>query len=163
MRDIDVERIAVFQGELIRAGVGPHAIRKAMMLLGAILQRAAEGRRIAYNPQRVVHRAPMPLAQEVRPLAPATVERMRMAASDREAAILSVLAYAGLRPGELRILRWRDVRTRTLLVTAEKTRSRRAVRLLAPQQDDLRGWRRHSVRRTDGALVFPSAAGQPWT
>jgi hypothetical protein len=86
--------------------VGPHAIRKAMILLGAILQRAAEGRRIAYNPQRVVRRAPMPMGQEVRPLAPITIERMRAAAaSEREAAILSVLGYAGLRPGELRILR----------------------------------------------------------
>jgi hypothetical protein len=31
LREIDAERIAVFQGELVRAGVGPHAIRKAMM------------------------------------------------------------------------------------------------------------------------------------
>ncbi|MEA2127943.1 MAG: hypothetical protein QOJ85_834 [Solirubrobacteraceae bacterium] len=163
LRDIDAERIAVFQGELIRAGVGPHAIRKAMMLLGAILQRAAEGRRIAYNPQRVVRRAPMPLAQEVRPLAPATVERMRAAASDREAAILSVLAYAGLRPGELRILRWRDVRTRTLLVTAEKTRSRRTVRLLAPLAEDLWVWRGVSGEPHLGALMFPAENGDVWS
>jgi hypothetical protein len=47
-------------------GVGPHAILKAMTLLGAILQRAAEGQRIPYNPQRVVRRAPLPMAQEVR-------------------------------------------------------------------------------------------------
>lgn len=65
-----------------------------MTLLGAILQRAAEGQRIPYNPQRVVRRAPLPMAQEVRPLAPVTVERMPAAASEREAAILSVLAYA---------------------------------------------------------------------
>jgi integrase len=84
------------------------------------------------------------MGQEVRPLAPVTVERMRAAAFDREAAILSVLAYAGLRPGELRVLRWRDVRTRTLLVTAAKTYSRRTVRLLAPLADDLGAWRRTS-------------------
>jgi integrase len=69
-------------------------------------------------------------------MAPVTVERMRAAASDREAAILSVLAYAGLRPGELRVLRWRVGRTRTLLATAAKTRSRRTVRLLAPLAED---------------------------
>jgi integrase len=163
LREIDAERIAVFQGELLRAGVGPHAICKAMMLLGAILQRAAEGRRIAYNPQRVVRRAPLPLAQEVRPMAPVTVERMRAAASDREAAMLSVLAYAGLRPGELRILRWRDVRTRTLLVTAEKTRSRRTVRLLAPLAEDLAVWRTVSGEPISGALVFPADNGDVWS
>jgi integrase len=164
LREIDAERVAVFQGKLVRAGVGPHAIRKAMMLLGAILQRAAEGRRIAYNPQRVVRRAPLPMADEVRPLAPITIERMRAAAaSEREAAIVSVLGYAGLRPGELRILRWSDVRGRTLLVTAEKTRRRRTVRLLEPLADDLRAWRRQFGNPADGSLVFPGDRGGVWT
>ena len=116
LREIDAETVAAFQGELLRSGVGPHAIRKAMTLLGAILQRAAEGGRIPFNPQRVVRKARLPLGQEVRPLAPGTVERMRLGAGARDAAILSVLAYAGLRPGELRRLRWREVRQRTLLV-----------------------------------------------
>jgi integrase len=152
-------RVAVFQGKLVRAGVGPHAIRKAMILLGAILQRAAEGRRIAYNPQRVVRRARLPMAEEVRPLAPLTIERMRAAAaSEREAAILSVLGYAGLRRGELRILQWGHVRSRTLLVTAEKRRRRRSVRLLEPLADDLRVWREQSGTPRDGELVFPGRA-----
>ena len=164
LREIDAERVAVFQGKLVRAGVGPHAIRKAMMLLGAILQRAAEGRRIAYNPQRVVRRVPMPMAPEVRPLAPITIERMRAAAaSEREAAILSVLGYAGLRPGELRILRWGHVRSRTLLVTAEKTRRRRTVRLLEPLVEDLRAWRKRSGNPPDHALVFPGERGGVWS
>jgi integrase len=86
LRELGAEDVAEFQGELVRAGVGPHAIRKAMTLLGAILQRAAEGRRIAYNPQRVVRKARLPLGAEVRPLAPITVERMRAGASPRDAA-----------------------------------------------------------------------------
>jgi integrase len=163
LREIDAERIAVFQGALVRAGVGPHAIRKAMMLLGAILQRAAEGRRIPYNPQRVVRRAPLPMVQEVRPLAPSTVEGMRAAATDREAAILSVLAYAGLRPGELRILRWCDVRTRTLLVTAMKTGRRRTVRLLAPLDEDLALWRGLTGGAAPEALVFTAENGGTWS
>lgn len=95
LREIDSEAIAAFQGELIRAGVGPNAIRKAMTLLGAILQRAAEAKRIPYNPQRVVRKARLPLPPEVRPLAPVTVEAMRRAADLRDATIISVLAYAG--------------------------------------------------------------------
>ena len=106
-------RTAAFQGDLLRAGVGPPAIRKSMTLLGAVLQRAAEGRRIPYNRSRVVRKARLPLAPEVRPLAPSRVEAMRAAAGLRDATIISVLAYAGLRPGELRELRWRQVRERT--------------------------------------------------
>jgi integrase len=163
LREIDAERVAVFHGKLVRAGVGPHAIRKAMILLGAILQRAAEGRRIAYNPQRVVRRAPLPLTEEVRPFAPITIERMREAASERESAILSVLGYAGLRPGELRILLWGHVRGRTLLVTAQKTRRRRTVRLLDALADDLRAWRERSGNPPDHELVFPGERGGVWS
>jgi integrase len=130
LRELDSETIAAFQAELIVAGVGPHAIRKAMTLLGGILQRAAEARRLPYNPQRVVRKARLPLAPEVRPLAPLTVEAIRGGADLRDATIVSVLAYAGFRPGELRELRWRAVRERTLLVDAPKTGSRRTVRLL---------------------------------
>lgn len=163
LRDLDSEVVASFQGDLIRADVGPHAIRKAMTLLGALLQRAAEAKRIPYNPQRVVRKARLPLAPETRPLAPATVEAMRRVADHRDATILSVLAYAGLRPGELRLLRWRQIGQRTLLVDAEKTHRRRTVRLLAPLNEDLAEWRRTRGSPSDPAWVFPDTAGQPWT
>src|SRR5436190_6782751 len=70
LREIDAEAIAAFQGDLIRAGVGPHAIHKAMTLLGGMLQRAAESQRIDFNPHRVVRKARIPRREEVRPLAP---------------------------------------------------------------------------------------------
>ena len=41
---------------------------------------------------------------------------MRAAASPRNAVLFSVLAYAGLRPGEALALRWGDVRDQTLLI-----------------------------------------------
>ena len=121
LREIDAEAVGAFQSDLVASKVGPHAMRKAMTLLGALLQRAAEGQRIPFNPQRVVRKTRLPLSPEVRPLAPVRVEAMRAAADPREATILSVLGYAGLRPGELRALRWRHVRERTLLIDAEKT------------------------------------------
>jgi hypothetical protein len=77
LREIDAEAIASFQGDLIRSGFGPHAIRKAMTLLGGILQRAAESKRIDFNPQRVVRKARLPRSPEVRPLAPAQIEELR--------------------------------------------------------------------------------------
>jgi integrase len=163
LREIDPETIAAFQGELLRSGVGPQAIRKAMTLLGAILQRATEGRRIPYNPQRVVRKARLPLGAEVRPLAPARVEALRAAAELRDATIVSVLAYAGLRPGELRELRWRHVRERTLLIDAAKTGRRRTVRLLVPLAADLAVWRAACGDAPESAPVFPDERGGVWT
>jgi integrase len=164
LRDLDSEVIAAFQGELIRADVGPHAIRKAMTLLGGILQRAGEAKRIPYNPQRVVRKARLPLAPEVRPFAPVTVEAMRHAADQRDATILSVLAYAGLRPGELRELRWGQIGERTLSVDADKTGQRRTVRLLVPLADDLAEWRLAcGGSPSESAVVFSDARGQAWT
>ena len=57
---------------------------------------------------------------------------MRAASEPRDATLISVLAYAGLRPQEALALRWRDVGERTLMVNAQKTGQRRNVRLLAP-------------------------------
>jgi integrase len=110
-----------------------------------------------------VRKARLPLGQEVRPLAPGTVERMRLGAGVRDAAILSVLAYAGLRAGELRRLRWRGVRQRTLLVRAEKTGTRRTVRLLAALAEDLEAWRSACGRPSAEALIFPDKRGEEWT
>jgi integrase len=163
LREIDAEVVGAFQGDLIASGVGPHAIRKAMTLLGALLQRAAEARRIPYNPQRVVRKVRLPLSPEVRPLAPVRVEAMRAAAELRDATIVSVLAYSGLRPGELRELRWRHVRDRTLLVNAAKTGRRRTVRLLAPLASDLAVWQADRVKDDDESPVFPDEVGGVWS
>jgi integrase len=148
------------------------AVREALKLLGSILQRAVEAQHIQTNPARVVRRAPLPHKSEVRPLAPLVVERMRAAASPRNATLISVLAYAGLRPGEALALRWSDIRENTLLVERAislgvekdtKTTAHRTVRLLAPLASDLREWRMRNGRPAQDALVFPSAKGGPWT
>lgn len=93
-------------------------------------------------------------------------------AMQRDAVMVSILAYAGLRPGELRALRWGDVRRATLTVEraarpdgtvkATKTHERRAVRLLAPLAADLAELRLASGRPTDEALIL-DRDGEPWT
>jgi integrase len=78
-----------------------------------------------------------------------------------------MLAYAGLRPQELRALRWGHVGERTLTVHAPKTRRHstqpRSVRLLAPLTRDLREWRLLSGRPDDSAPVIPGHAGGEWS
>ena len=172
LRELKPEVIARWQADLLAEGVGPHVVHKAMKLLGNVLQRAAESGRIPANPTRVVRKAPLPMADEVRPLAPASVEVLRAAMFERtesrawsqwDATLVSVMAYAGLRPQEARALRWRDIRDRTLIANANKTRSRRTVRLLAPLKADLAAWRLACGRPPDNAYVFPGDDGNGWT
>ena len=60
-----------------------------MALLGGILQRAAEARRIAYNPARLVRKAPIPERKEARTLAPSTIEALRQAVDRRDATVIA--------------------------------------------------------------------------
>ena len=169
LRELKTERIARWQAERLAAGAGPVAVRQALDLLSTLLQRAVEGERIPTNPVRLVRRAPRPRREEVRPLAPRTVEAMRAAASPRDATLLSVLAYAGLRPSEALALHWSDVRSQTILVQRAlslgedadtKTHQHRTVRLLAPLREDLERWRRLA---SGNRLVFPAHDGETWS
>jgi len=163
LRELTPELIARWQAERLAAGIGPEAVRKALAVLGGILQRVVEAQRIPANPVRLVRKAKRPVRPEVRPLAPATVERMRAALGQRDSTLVSVLAYAGLRPTEALTLRWGHVRDRTLVVNASKTGRTRTVRLLAPLATDLAEWKLASGRPSDGGLVFPGHDGDPWT
>ena len=160
--ELTPEVIARWQAERIAAGAGTVSVLKALTLLGTILQLALESERIARNPVRLVRKARRPAKGEVRPLAPATVEAMRAASDHRDATLISVLAYAGLRPQEALALRWRDIGKRTVMVNAMKTGQRRNVRLLAPLLEDLKAWRRRSGSPDADALVFPGHDGEPW-
>jgi integrase len=172
LRELTPEVITRWQSDRLAAGGAAVAVREALKLLGSILQRAVEAELLPTNPARAVRKAPLPHRPEVRPMAPIAVERMRAASTPRNAALLSVLAYAGLRPGEALALRWGDIREKTLLIERAislgvekdtKTAAHRTVRLLAPLAADLREWRLRSGRPTAGHLLFPSRTGDPWT
>ena len=93
----------------------------------------------------------------------------------RDAALVSVLAYAGLRPQEALALEWRHVRERTLLVeralsdgelkVLKNRRQPRTVKLLAPLRDDLADWRarRRPRRRRRSSRRRRAASGGPAT
>jgi integrase len=94
------------------------------------------------------------------PLAPETVEVIRdwllRRRLIRDATLVSVLAYAGLRPGEALALTWAHVRERTLLVESAvsfgkvegtKTGRRRTVPLVGPLAQDLSGPMTRSSRQ----------------
>jgi integrase len=172
LSELSPEVIRRWQAERIAAGAGRGAVIKAMQLLGGILQRALEAERISRNPVRLVRKVSRSPRQEVRPLAPATVEALRAVSAPRDATLISVLAHAGLRPQEAIALSWGHVRERTLLVERAaslgqlrdtKTRAHRTVRLLGPLVDDLALWRGLGPSPLPSALIFPTFKGTLWT
>jgi integrase len=62
-------------------------------------------------------------------------------APDRDATIMSVLAYAGLRPSEALALTWGHAQERTLVANTTKMGQRRSVRLLDALAGDLAKWK----------------------
>jgi integrase len=175
---ITPEVIERYRAELEAEGVGLPTIYRALALLQGVLRRAVEWRRIGHNPVKAVQKPKVRRQREVRPLSPLSVERLRAAASGRrrhgprDAALIALLAYAGLRPQEALALRWCDVRERTLLVEKAgdgqggvketKTGQARTVRLLSPLSRDLAEWRTLRCDPDDDGLLFPSGSGGVW-
>lgn len=145
------------------AGVGAATQRKALMLLQGILRRAAVRGLIPANPVQAVQKPRQVPTRSPQPLAPETVERIRAQLRPRDAMIVSLLAYAGLRPLEDRGARWQDVSRTSLHVFATKTGRPRDVDLLAPLAQDLAEWRMASGRPGGKALLVPRPTGGDWT
>jgi integrase len=200
LSEISVGALRSWQTALIRAGAQPGSIHKARTLLSSILRHAAESEAIPANPMGLVRPPAAEQRDAVVPLAPVTVERIRRAMLDptptevaanarrsgyslsavgtaqtrsRDALIVSVLSYAGLRPGELRALRWSDIGEGTILVQRGcdpsgaikpvKTGQRRSIRLLQPLAQDLREFKLIAGRPAEDALLLPDEHGKPWT
>ena len=176
LRELTVEVLQRYRLDLQVAGVGQGSARKALVMLQGILQRAVEWNRLAANPMVAVKKPPARRTRLVQPLAPEAVEAMRRLLLSqgfvRDATLMSVLAYAGLRPGEALGLRWESIQERTIRVDTAvvegeigptKTGRARTVRLLRPLARDLAEWRMRCGRPGDEALVFPGHDGGPWS
>lgn len=148
---------------LAQSGVGAPTRRKALMLLQGILRRAAVRGLIPVNPVQAVQKPRQAPTRLPQPLPPATVEAIRAQLRPRDAMIMSLLAYAGLRPLEDRSAHWGDLRDRTLHVYATKTGRARDIDLLAPLAQDLAEWRLASGRPGDRELLVPRPTGGEWT
>ena len=169
---LTITELAEWQAQLLDRGLSPDAVGKARTVLGSVLTHAAR-EQVTTNHLAAVRRPRRAHRDEVEPLPPSEVERIRAQLTNpRDRIIVSLLAYAGLRPGELRALRWGDRREHTLLVQraanpdgttkATKTRTARTVRLLAPLAADLDEWAQHTTtaRRV---LILTGAPGSAWT
>jgi integrase len=176
LRDLHPQTIARFRAELEAERVGIEAIRKTMTMLRGVMQRAVEWGRVPSNPVKSTRKPPKPPRPAVQAIPPSLVETMRARLLEqgrvRDAALLSALAYAGLRPQEALALQWRHVRERTLLIehalsdghlkSLKNRRQPRTADLLEPLGDDLAAWRQLCGRPGPAQPLFPSRAGGFW-
>lgn len=170
--------VSRLRSDLEKAGVGDPTIRKGMSMLQAVFRWAVETDRLKVNPVSQVRKPAAARSRAVQPLVPDAIESVReyfIAAGDMLSAVLiSVLAYAGLRPEEALALEWRHVRKETLLIEQKNVDGEiaagqkvlgappRTIDLLAALRGDL-AERQLLVGRPHGkVLVFPRPDGEAW-
>lgn len=99
LRALSAAVIDDFRAGLERDGVGAPTVLKALTVLSSILRYAVVRGELGSNPVRDV---PKPRqrrsGRRVRPLPPTAVERIRACLPPRDATLVSLLAYSGLRP-----------------------------------------------------------------
>jgi integrase len=177
LRQITPLVVSVFVSELQDAGASVHTVRACLSLLQSMFSRAVEWDRARINVVKLISKPRAPQARAVKPLLAADVEAIRahMLANHRhglrDATLVSVLAYAGLRPQEALALEWRHLRETTLVVEQrcvdgkilpgqKTTRPPRSIPLLSVLRADLR---EHQLAcgRSEG-LIFQRAGEIPW-
>ena len=113
LRDITPETVARFRADLERVGVGRSTVRRSMVVLQGVLSRGVEWRRISHNPVPAVRKPSNRRLTPVRPFTVEEIEHVRdhlmLVGLTGDATLISVLAYAGLRPQEALALYWDDV------------------------------------------------------
>lgn len=164
-------------------GVGPEAQRKSFVVLSALLTQAVDWNWIAANPLWK-RKKPLPPShrRQAKRIAPISIETIREQmkqrkaapgshAPERDALIVSLLAYAGLRPQEALALTWEDITPSTIRINKAvsfgekknpKTKDRDAP-LVPPLRDDLTAWRKTLGDPADDKLLFEAPDGGYWS
>lgn len=104
------ERIDAYRQCLLsEGGVSRRTIQKRLVLLHGIFKRAKALKWVRTNPTEEIERVNVPRSVEFNVLSVPQVEAVARKAAPLPSAAIRVAAYTGLRTGELRALRWRDV------------------------------------------------------
>lgn len=155
--------------------VGKAAQRKTLTVVSAVLTSAVEWNKIPANPLWGLRKPADYRRRHARPFPPLLIERIRLRMRRREtldgsirpmrdACFVSVIAYAGLRPGEALALRFSDVGQRTIAVDKAlsggtegptKTGAVRTVPLVGPLREDIELLRQCSTPHSEG-IMFPT-------
>jgi integrase len=174
LRDVSRETIDLYCARIRADGAGAPTVNRALGLLQGVFHRAVEWRRLAWNPVVGTRRLSHTRSETIDARTPETVELIRRRLDQQNAALVSMLAYEGLRPGEAYALTWGDVlddrgkpRKRLLVqravssgeVTTPKSARAREPELFAPVARELAELHLAQGRPKLDRLVFPDAAG----
>jgi integrase len=167
--------VSRFKSDLQAADKGAPTVRYCLAVLSAICRDAVERGQMTHNPVAAIKMPTAPRQRAVRAISPTDVEKLRhQAPTAADGLLVSVLAYAGLRPEEALALTWGDVGERVLIVDkavthgqvkGTKNAKNRTVDIIGPLAEDLRA-ARVTLGRIPAAseLVFPHPqdGGRPW-
>jgi len=174
LRQITPAVVDRLKSDLQDQGVGAPTIRKGMSLLQAILREAVACDRLRLNPVKEIRKPRAPRKRAVVAVSPEQVESLRNELpTHRDQALVSVLAYAGMRPEDALALEVRHLGRATLLVEQKNVdgtivagqkvdRPPRSIDLLGPLRQDLAEYLLATGRRAPKALLFPRLDGEPW-
>lgn len=154
-----------------RAGAGDATVRSVLAVVQSVLALAVAEERIESNPVDKVKKPSATVERQVPPIAPERIELLRASFDARNATIITLLGYQGLRPEEMLALRAEDladggIEVRRKVVDGQvrpytKTRRNRFVRWTAPVvRRDVLAYQLAAGMRT--GLLFPRADGAPW-
>jgi len=175
LESIDAARVERYRARLLaERRLSDRSINKLLVALHGVFRRAQRAFGSASNPVASVDRQPVRRSGDFAVLEPAEVMALaRAAASEQDAAIYIVAAFTGLRMGELRALRWRDVDFARHLVHVRRSIARdeeaepksgkvRSVPLIeaAARELDKLSRREHFTDPDD--RVFPDEVGGPF-
>jgi len=120
--------IDAFRVALVEEGrLSPRTVNKYLALIHGILKRAQRVYGLSANAAAGVERQPARRSGDFDVLSASEVEALvRAASSSQDAALFATAAYAGLRLGELRALRWRDVDFEKRLIHVRRSYVERA-------------------------------------
>lgn len=174
LSELTRETIDTWMAGIRAAGAKPPTANRTRAILQGVLARAVEWRRLPANPAAGVARIAHVRSSAIDARTPDVVETIRARLSRKHAALVSVLAYEGLRPAEAFALQWADVLTpagkprqrlrieRSLSageVSTTKNRRAREPELFAPVARELAELYMANGRPELRSLVFPNARG----
>jgi integrase len=164
LADLTPGALVTFKVEIEAAGAGAPTVMKVFTVLGSVLSEAVRQGHISASPTRAVSRPKQRRRRAVRPPTPERVEIIRARLdSDVDRALVTLLAYVGLRPQEALAAVWSDMMGDKLVVDAAKTGRTRVVPLLAVVRKELAELRLRHGRRASAAPIIATERGEAWS